>query len=174
MLSGLGAGDVLDQRLQVGLLAGAGDDLGLDRLVAQLLVGQQASFAADQFVQPGRSRNLSLTRIGLSRPDVVDALDVHVELFFVPVAGVDHLDLVDRDLFVAPLLKGQFRAWLSMGSPPFKAAVAERPDRCGRTVRSVWKSEAEAKRVVAGQPSRQGDVAEDLGFVRARRAARPA
>jgi len=39
--AGLGAGDVLDQRLQVCLFAGAGHDLGLDRFAAQSLVGQQ-------------------------------------------------------------------------------------------------------------------------------------
>ena len=46
----LGSGNVLDQRLQVGIFAGAGHHFGQYRLAAQFLVRQETSFAADKFV----------------------------------------------------------------------------------------------------------------------------
>ena len=66
-------------------------------------MGLETPFAADQLVEPRAFQELVVHADGLHQPHVVDTLDVHVELLGLPVAGVDHFDLLHRDLLVTPL-----------------------------------------------------------------------
>ena len=63
-----------------------------------------AAFSNDQFVHACSVQELVIHTDWLHQPYVVNALDVHVELLGIPITGKDHLDLLQRDLFVASCL----------------------------------------------------------------------